>query len=84
LKLLRKAEQIPDSECASKAAELILHEEMRLLDSAPSHEEAQHLPATLKVRMWNSTRGGPRIYGLDQLMGRLEHIDASSMVLGYG
>lgn len=63
---------------------MILDDDVCLVDSAPTQEEAKHLCATLRVRLWNSTHGGKSIYGLAQLIGKLEQVDDSSKVLGYG
>lgn len=78
IEFLQKAQQVLDAECASKAAELILDADSRLIERAPSREEAKDLRATLKVRLWNTT------HGLVPLIGKLEDLDPASKVLGYG
>ena len=83
-RLLRSAEQVLDSECASKAAGLLLDPEVRLVDGAPTHEEILALLPTLRARQINSTRTGKRIYGLNQIVDRLAKLDPSTIVIGYG
>jgi len=82
--LLHKAEQLLDKEYALKAESLILDPESRIFDSAPTRNEVGDLLATLRIRQITTSRGGKRIYGLPQLIMKLEQMGASSAVLRYG
>lgn len=82
--LLSKVRAQLEGANASKASDLLLDANTRLVDGAPTHEEVKDLLPTLKARLENSQRTGKPIYGLEQMIARLVSNDPSDVVIGYG
>lgn len=82
--LLQEAKQVLGERCAEKAAALLQDPDARLVDGAPTREPVKALLPTLKARFANSARSGTQIYGITELIARLEAMSSSNMVIGYG
>lgn len=83
-RLLSKVKAQLEVTCASKASDLLLDPDTKLVDGAPTREEVKDLLPMLKARLENSRRTGKLIYGLEQLITSLATSSRFDVVIGYG
>lgn len=83
-KFLSQINERLDEICASKAIVMLMDADARMVDGAPSRELIRDLLPTLRARLVNSKRTKNPIYGLEDLIHKLENKEPSDMVIGYG
>ena len=71
-------------ECAEKTASLLSAPDVRMVDGAPTRELVNQLLPTLKARLKNTIHTEKSIFGIENLIEKLESMDDVNRVIGYG